>query len=134
VRRWIFTLTPLLLTAAIWLLSYRWATMITVGRVGILFENAAVYVNGNGLIEGRSFIDVDNASETTYEEEYEDLPIARWQPIRMFGRRNKVYALALWHPPIMAALLVAWVKPWRKRGTNTGRGFAVEGVGSAHQS
>jgi len=134
VCRWIFALTPLLITVAVWLLSYRWATMITVGRVGILFENAAVYVNGNGLIEGRRFIDVDDAPEATYEEEYEESPWARWQPIRTIGRRNKVYALALWYPPIMAALLIAWVKPWRKRGTKTGRGFAVEGVDSAHQS
>lgn len=94
--------------------------MITVGQVGILFENAAVYVNGNGSIQGQSFFDIDDAPETTYEEECEGSPIARWQPIRTFGRKNKVCALSLWYPPIMAALLMAWVKPWRKVGTRRG--------------
>ena len=125
-RRWILTLIPLLLTITVWLTSYWWSTLITVGQVGIVFENAGMYYNANGLFRGRSFIHIEESPDSARLDIYEGSPIAPWQPIRSYGMRNKIYALALWYPPIMAALFMAWVKPWQKRvRRGEGHGFGV---------
>lgn len=126
--RRILIIMPLALVLCLQVGSHQWNPSIRWSGWFVGVDRGAVYIKDDGgKISG---FRITPSSDLALEESIGNKVKHRLPVRRLYAWRWPVYVVQLWPLTALAAALVVWRKPWRRRKHEV-RGFEVTGSGSA---